>query len=68
MSLLWAGREHQELRAGGAGLCLAITTQFHFASSWEDRENARLPMQEGKRKMRNGWGCESWFPRVEQGL
>lgn len=30
----------------------------------EDRENARLPTQEGKRKMRNEWGCEPWFPQV----
>lgn len=29
--VVWAGREHQE--QDGAGLCLAITTQFHFASS-----------------------------------
>lgn len=32
--LVWAGREHQEApQQDGAGLCLAITTQFHFASS-----------------------------------
>lgn len=71
-----AGREHQECHRAGWGwpvpcnnytvpLCQLIGFR---PLSVEDRENARLPMQEGKRKMKNEWGCEFWFPHVEQGL
>lgn len=74
--VVWAGREHQEHHGAGWGwpvpcnnytvpLCQLVGFR---PLSTEDRESARLPTQEGKRKMRNEWGCESWFPHMEQGL